>query len=347
MEFSLDELRVYARCGLEWFWERRAGIKRPRQIFDLLPEALRTALAFYYGGHAESLGVAVGLVWRDWCEGWGEAAFAGDLVQYARGRAAILKQFAEGRITRPGGGRYTAPLMTNEYRSRMHSAGLTHLGRKLDEFARTHGLLTNEDVDAANRPGSLLGDVFADCLAAAGSVSELPGREVVLGWQVPYAVDLGNGIRLLGTVDLVTQALPEAGERAVILEVHDFKKLPWATAGWAGRDLRVIAASLAQPVADTAAEQHVAWTRVDRVVYRNWPGNISFSIRETNVGHLLAVVAATARGMNSQVVIPRALTGYDDCRGCAYRTHCWGSWETLTLIDPTTLGQAERSRALP
>ena len=89
MEFSLDELRVYARCGLEWFWEKRAGIEKPQTIHDLLPEALRTALAFYYGGHAESLGVAVGLVWRDWCEGWGEAALASDLVQYARGRAGI------------------------------------------------------------------------------------------------------------------------------------------------------------------------------------------------------------------------------------------------------------------
>src|SRR5207245_1862564 len=112
-------------------------------------------------------------------------------VHYARGRAAILKQFDEGRITRPGGGRYTAPQMTNDYRMRMHSAGLTHLGRKLDEFALTHGLLAGDGPDSANRPGSLLGDVFADCLAAAGGVSDLPAREVVLGWHVPYAIDLG------------------------------------------------------------------------------------------------------------------------------------------------------------
>jgi len=350
MEFSLDELRVYARCGLEWFWEKRAGIEKPRTIHDLLPEALRTALAFYYGGHAESLGVAVGLVWRDWCEGWGEAALASDLVQYARGRAGILKQFEEGRVTRPDGRRYTVPQMTNEYRMRMHSAGLTHLGRKLDEFARTHGLLAADDSDKADRPGSALGDVFADCMAAAEQVSELPARDVVSGWQVPYAVDPGNGIQLLGTADLVTQALPEAGEGAVILEIHDFQKLLWLTAGWAGRDLRVIAASLARPSPDSLDRtgQPLTWTRVDRVIYRNWPGDKSFTFRETNVGHLLAVVAATVRGMNSQVIVPRALTGYDDCRLCAYRERCWseGGWETLNLIDAAALGGAEQLRAI-
>ncbi len=350
MKFSLDELRVYARCGLEWFWEKRVGIEKPQTIQELLPEALRTALAFYYGGHAESLGAAVGLVWRDWCEGWGDSALASDLVQYARGRAGILKQFEEGRVTRPDGRRYTVPQMTNEYRMRMHSTGMTHLGRTLDEFARTHGLLAADDSDKADRPGSALGDVFADCMAAAEQVTELPAREIVLGWQVPYAVDLGNGIYLLGAADLVTQALPEAGEGAVILEVHDFQKLSWLTAGWAGRDLRVIAASLARSTPESLGRttQPLTWTRVDRVIYRNWPDSRSFTFRETNVGHLLAVVAAAARGMLSQVVIPRALTGYDGCRSCAYRTRCWseGGWEVLPLIDPTELGQAEQLRTM-
>ena len=347
MEFALDDLRLYARCPLEWFWEKRAGIPRPQTITALAPEALRSALLLYYAGHADTLGKATGLVWRDWCEGWGELTIAADLSRYARGRAEILS-----RIVRPDGGHYTAPQMTTSYRDQMFNAGLTRLGHQLDDFARSHGLLPPDEKDY---PGSVLGDVYADCLVAAERVSRnqeapLPGRELVLDWQVPYQVDLGNGMRLTGVADLATRALPEAGEKAVVLEVHDYHAQPGIKASWASRDIRVIAAALAQPTdnAQDNAGQPITWEQVDRVIYRYWPSGLAYTFRDANTGHLLAVVAATVRGMSNHVVIPRALTGYDNCRSCAYRRHCWDedNWETLHLIDAGTLGRAEQLRGV-
>lgn len=341
MDITVEELRTYARCPLEWFWERRIGIPRPQTIAALVPAAVRAGLGFYYDGHANDLASAVGLVWQDWCEGWGDPALAGDLARYAVGRAKILNLFAAGHVQRPGGGRYAVPEMTNEYRQRMHAAGLTKLGRQLDEFARTHGLLA---ADEADRPGSALGDVFAESLAAAERCApDLPAREIVLGRQVPYQVEGLGAVRLMAQADLL---LPDAeAHEAVVVEVHDFDPAPRTRAGLAGRDLRVIAASLAQPAETTPA---VTWERVSRVVYRHWPTGQVYQFRETNSGHLLALVASIARGMCQQVVVPRAVTGYEHCRACAYRPECWdgASWDTLPLIDAGLLGAAEALRTM-
>lgn len=339
-EITVDELRTYARCPLEWFWERRVGLARPQTIGALVPAAIRTGLGFYYDGHAPDLAAAVGLVWQDWCEGWGEPAIAGDLAHYAVGRAKILNLFAAGHVQRPGGGRYAVPEMTTEYRTRMHAGGLTKLGRQLDEFAQTHGLLS---ADEDERPGSALGDAFAASLAAAERTApDLPAREIGLGRQVPYQVEVGRGVRLVGQADLV---LPEADEPgAVTVEVHDFEPVAWMRAGIAGRDLRVIAVSLAQPAPPgEGSPTAVTWERVARVVFRHWPSGQAFTFRETNSGLLLALVAAITRGMRQHVVVPRAVTGYEHCRACAHREQCWdgASWDALPFIDAGMLGAAE------
>jgi hypothetical protein len=345
MELSLDDLRLYVRCPLEWFWERRAGLPRRRQVSDLVPDALRTALDFYYRGYADSLGQAVGLVWQDWCAAWGEPPLAQDLLRYATVRAGIL-----GRTVRDNGEPYLAPKMSAFYRDQMHRAGMVDLGRRLDDFAATHGLLI---LDERDRPvGSALGDAFADCLVAADNARKfeepLPAPEIVLGNCVPYQIRLSGGIQLTGTADLVWRALPrdEAGERegGVVLEVHDYREQLWVRARLAKHDLRVIAASLAEPI----AEQPVTWKRVACVIYRHWPTGTAFKCYETNVGHLYSVLNSVARGMRQQVFIPRALTGYDYCRTCAYRAPCWddGGWENMHLTDPGTLGRGERLRAM-
>ncbi|MCC7362680.1 MAG: hypothetical protein IT317_24580 [Anaerolineales bacterium] len=310
-----------------------------------MPAAIRAGLGFFYDGHAQDLATAVGLVWLDWCEGWGEPAIAGDLAQYAVGRAKILNLFAAGHVQRPGGGRYTVPEMTGEYRSRMHAAGLTKLGRQLDEFGRTHELLA---VDEPDQPGSVLGDAFATSLAAAERAAlDLPAREIVLARQVGFHVDVGSGVRLVGEADLL---LPEAdAPEAVVLEVHDFEAVPWMRAGIAGRDLRVIAASLARPMkAAESTPSNLNWERVARVVFRHWPSGQTFTFRETSSGHLLALTASIARGMRHHVVVPRAVTGYEHCRACAYREHCWNgaNWDTLPLVDTGMLGSAEALRAV-
>ncbi|MCC7362065.1 MAG: hypothetical protein IT317_21450 [Anaerolineales bacterium] len=304
-----------------------------------MPAAIRAGLDFFYEGHAPDLTTAVGLVWQDWCEGWGDAALAGDLARYAAGRAKILNLFAAGHVQRPGGGRYAVPEMTNEYRQRMHAAGLTKLGRQLDEFARTHALLAADEDD---RPGSAMGDAVAQSLAAAERCApDLPAREIVLGRQAPYQVEGLGTVRLIGQADLL---LPDAeASEAVVVEVHDFESAPWMRAGIAGRDLRVIAASLGKPTETTPI---VAWERVSQVVYRHWPTGQVYRFRETNSGHLLGLVASIARGMRQQVVVPRAVTGYEHCRACAYRPECWdgANWDTLPLIDAGLLGAAEALR---
>jgi hypothetical protein len=60
------------------------------------------------------------------------------------------------------------------------------------------------------------------------------------------------------------------------------------------------------------------------------------------------VVAAAARGLQHQVVSPRALVGYDACRACDYRLQCWSEsgWESLLLLDPGRLQVAERTRLI-
>ncbi len=348
MELWLDDLRTYARCPLEWFWEKRAGYPRPRTVASLLPEALQTALAFYYQSYAVSIGEAVQMVWRDWCEAWGDVTIASELRDYARGRIQILGLFEKGLIAPPGGGRYKAPLMTNAYRERMQRAGLTRLGHRLDDFARTRGLIL--PAAEADYAGSVLGNVFADCLQAAENASRntklpLQNRAVVLGWQVPYQVDLGQSLRLRGAADLVAQAPLEMGEGTVVVEVHEYLPLIGRRMGLAARDLRVIAASLAQPC--ESEQRRFSWQQVSQVIYRHWPTGETYEFRETNIGHLEAVLAAVARGMSGQVIVPRALTGYEDCRECAYRERCWDTgWETLPLVDAGALGLAEQLRTI-
>jgi hypothetical protein len=345
--YWLDDLLTYARCPMEWFWEKRAGAPKPATPRGLIPGALRQAIAFYGKGHAESLKVAVEWVWQDWCAAWGDRSILDNLKRYSGGRAAVLRQFESGRITRPDGSRYLAPRMTSEYRRRMGEAGLMDLGRRLDGFARQLGLALPEGYG----PGSAFGDAFADSwhMAERASIAEAkwPGRETVLGWHVPFAVSLGNGLRVVGKADLVLRPPPNAEAGEVILEIHDYHSLPIVGANAAARDLRVIAASLAEPLSPAEAAGNgsaLTWHTVSHVVYRHLPGGQAFIIREVSPGRLLAVVSTVARAIRSQVVIPRLLTSPVDCQACPYRERCFSGqgWDALDLLDPTTLARAEQ-----
>lgn len=349
MQLSLDEVRLYVRCPFEWFWEKRAGLTRQPMASDLVPAAMRAALDFYYREYADSVGQAVGLVWQDWCAQWGEPAVAQDLLRYATVRAGVLS-----RAVRDNGEPYFAPKMSAFYRDQMHSANMDTLGRKLDEFAATHGLLIPDEKHPL--VGSALGDAFADCLVAADNARKfdepLPAPEMVLGTGLPYQIRLSGGPQLVGAADLAWQALPpdSADKKAVVLEVHDYHEQLWRRLRLAKHDLRVIAASLAEPLTTNQddSEQSATWSRVAYVIYRHWPSGTAFKCYETNVGHLHGVLNSVARGMRQHLVIPRALTGYDYCRTCAYRAPCWdeGGWENLHLTDPETLGWGERLREL-
>jgi hypothetical protein len=355
MLIPLDELRLYSQCSLAWFWQIRAGWLPAHRVSDLVGEAMRAALALYYTGQADRLGTAVALVWQGWCEAWGDAAISAELARYARERADILARFESGAIRNFDGELYTAPRLTNKYRTLMHDRGLTTLGRRLDEFARTHGLLLEGGETgrpARERTGSEFGDAFADCLAAAGRMAQngqwpLPAPEVVLGLDIPFHVELTRQLVVEGAADIVRQAPGAEKEEAVVLEIHSYEPQPFMRASLAGRDLRVIAALLAAPALVEGGTSLLTWTRVEHVIFRHWPSGEAYSVQEANAGHLLSVVTAVARGFAEHVVVPRALNGYDDCRACAFRDLCWSEsgWGTLPFIDPHRLHRAENDRA--
>ena len=188
---SLDEVLAYARCPLEWFWERRAGLARRSTPDGLKTAALRQALVFYYEGHTDALLKAMDWVWRDWCDAWGEPSIFDDLVVYATTRIRLLKQIQHDKGRGPS------------YAERMHRAGLAVLGRRLDEFARAENrvLLASDEQPV----GSALGNAFTECRMAIEQAPHfqepLPSRAEYLGLAVPYEIQLDDHANLLASCD--------------------------------------------------------------------------------------------------------------------------------------------------
>lgn len=338
MDLSLDDMRLYARCPLEWFWEKRAGYARPRTTADLIPEAIRRALDAFYRGRAWSMSEAVAVVWKEWCEGWGGPSLSSKLAQYATARAGLLNQ-----IPRTPGQALAMLKWKPAYKSKMRASGLHAAGQALDELARACGLTLPDEKE---RCGSALGDAFADCLMVVDCLSasrhSLPDRERVLGWQMPYWVELGYGLRLSGQADLVWRS--ESDSRAVVIEVHDYENRTEVRARLVKHDLRVIAASLAQPIPDDGLAQ---WERVEAVLFRHWPsGATIWCNTETNPGPLHALMTSAARGMQSRIFIPRSFSGYDSCRACAHRSRCWDESDgPVHWVDDGVTDPAEELRA--
>lgn len=243
MHLLMDDVLAFVRCPLAWFWEKQAGLPRSPVASGVMSTAVRTALDFFYRGYARNLGEAMGLVWQDWCAQWGQPALTQDLLHYAKVQAGILS-----RTKRSNGEPYLAPKRTAFYRDQMASARMEALSRKLDDFALTHHLVLPGEKDSII--GSALGDVFADCLTAMDNARNfaepLPAPASVLGSGVPYRVALSEGMLVRGAADLVWHPLSDNG--AAVMEVHDFQDPEWKRPFSAKHDLRVIAASLAEPV---------------------------------------------------------------------------------------------------
>jgi hypothetical protein len=339
---DMAEVITFARCPLEWFFEHRAGLPRPHTPAALAAHGLRQALRFFYEGHVTRLSDAVLLVWRDWCAQWQQPDLADDLVRYARGRARLLAQFEQGRLRAPGGRAYKAPAWTARYRELMHRDGLLALGARLDAFAEAQGLRLPTAEDAP--PGSRFADPLADSLSAAGRVEAntaqpLPTRELLLALDAPFTCDLEGGLSLTGVADLALRAPPEAGPGAVWLEIHQFTPRVGMRLSLAARDLRLIAACLSCGTGERA------WESVAQVSYRYWPTGEAYTFREVNAGLLRSVLVNVALGLQVPLVIPRALSGYEHCRGCAYQDECWRTgWESWPLVDPGLFVRAERAR---
>jgi len=342
MLVALDEVLTYARCPLEWYWENRAHIERPESVMTLMADAVRAGLGFFYGGFVPTLVAGVEMAWRDWARDWDKSNLVTDLSTYAGERNAILMSFRNGDYKRPGGQLYEVPQMTAKFRDLMHTSGALKLGAALDETARSVGLILPHSVE---KGFSVLGDAYADCLdAVRQNLKTLPARSIVKGAAVPYRTRIPGGLTLLGVADLVVEGRPDQPD-AVILEVHQFERDPYVRFGLGARDLRVIAATLAEPNPEARPEgaAAVAWRKVDRVDFRYWPTGEVYNFRGgANLGALQMLVSAAARGMRQGIVVPRALSGYEDCRDCAYRDLCWGeAWQELSLINPIDQARAE------
>jgi hypothetical protein len=349
VSLTLDEVVTYARCSLEWFFERQALIPRPTRVADLTGLAMQQALGVWYGGEAPQLLQALRVVWQSWCNDWGQPNLCADLQRYAQERAAILRPFEDGTEHKANGEPYYAPRMTARYKTEFHNRGLDSLSRRLNALAQARGLVL-DDEDGGLGSGAL-GEAFADCLVAAARMQHLetgalPAAGLVLGMNVPYAVDVGPGLQLTGLADLMALA-PDAGEGAVVIEVHDFSHGLSIRSGQAQRDLRMVAGMYAQPQT-REGEAAIAWERVARVVFRQWLTGDVYAVSETNPAVARDVLVAVARGLACHAVVPRAINGYDDCRRCAYRPHCWEpeAWSALPLMTPGYLAQAERAKAM-
>lgn len=320
-EVTVAELQLYARCSLAWWWKKRLGWEKPTTLHELAPAALRQALTFYAQGHTLNLEEATGWVWRDWCESWGAAEAWADLRRYAAGRAEILTA--------------RTSVHSKAYRQQMQAAGLTQLAGRLNTLANAHGFLAPE----ANNQTSLA-DVCADSLLWAGRMqTKLPTPREILGGPVPHQIKLGDGLTVHGQADWLT-----CGDTtdSIVIEIHDFSGHAPARAGDVTRDLRVLAATLAEPVAGEGPH----WATVQGVVYRHWPSGQTFTVRELNVGYFHSVVTALTRGMASEVIVPRSLTNSSDCAACDFYAECFDApaWHSLPLLDATLHTRANRVR---
>lgn len=323
LEVTVEELQWYARCSLAWWWEKRLKLEKPTALCELAPAALRQALAFYAQGHTVDLEAAVVLVWRDWCESWGAAEAWDDLYRFAAGRAEIL-------TTR-------TPAHSKAYRQRMQAAGLTQLAGRLNALAHAQGLLAPE----ANGQATLA-DVCADSLQWANRMQpSLPAPSQILGWQVPYHLKFGEGLRVTGQADLLTRA---DSADSVIVEVHAFDGPAPVRAEAVAHALKVLAAALAEPTISGGSLPQ--WKTVQHVVYRHWPSGQTLTRRELNVGYFHAVVTALTRGMANEVIVPRALTNAHECATCGFYAECFGpnQWAALPLLDATLHARANTVR---
>jgi hypothetical protein len=184
--YQLDDLLLYARCPLEWFWERQAHLARPTTPAALIPFAIKQGISFYYAGLVSTIDQGITSVWHDWLAQVNQADLTAALAEYAGKREAILAKFDSGEIHQKDGGKYQVPRMTNEYQRRMHAAGALILGARLDKLALMFGVVLPEGYGHGSPFGDAYGDSLRIAARAEHATEGLPAREAVLGWQAPY-----------------------------------------------------------------------------------------------------------------------------------------------------------------
>jgi len=316
-KLTLAGLWAYARCPYEYFWRYVAGIAPAPSARGLVEQTVHRALSVYYGGECGDLVQCVGQVWRDKLEEWGHADDTWDLlVKFTATQARVLEPFLSGQVVKRDGRRYKVPEMSNEYKRRAMDAGLPHLAARLDERLAGAPVYADETYT--------IPDAFSDSVQIA-SRNTWPVPDSVVGVDVPFTVDLTNGLVLDGMADLVTRV---EGER-VGIEVHDYGPvcLPVAVVR---RDLRVVAALHAVG----------EWGEVDRVVFRHLRSGATVSVsRLPGTGRLLTAVIAVTVGIRHRVYVPRLAAQSRECLTCPFYGLCTDGHDVLDTLDPTLLAE--------
>jgi len=314
-KLSVAEVWAYARCPYEHFWRYVARIAPPPTARGLVEQALHQALSAYYGGQSENMVQGVGQAWQGRLEEWGYTDDTWDLlVKFATVRARVLEPFLSGRMVKRDGSRYKVPQMSNEYKRLAMDAGLPHLAARLDERLTGAPVYTDE--------GYTIPDAFSDSVEIA-SRNTWPVPEGVIGVDVPFKVNLTDGLTLNGMADLVTRG----GGGQVGIEVHDYGPVcPPVTV--VRRDLRVVAALHASG----------EWARVHRVVFRHLRSGATVSVfRLPGTGRLLTAAVAAAAGIRHRVYVPRLAAQSRECLTCSFYGLCTDGHDVLNTLDPTLL----------
>jgi hypothetical protein len=314
-KLTVAEVWAYARCSYEHFWRYVARIAPPSTARGLVEQVLNQAVSAYCGGECENIVQGVGQAWRGRLEEWGYTNDTWDLlVKFATARARVLEPFLSGRVVKRDGSRYKAPQMSNEYKRRAMDAGLPHLAARLDERLTGAPVYSDE--------GYTIPDAFSDSVEIA-SRNTWPIPDGVVGVDVPFSVNLTDGLTLDGVADLATRA----GREQVAIEVHDYGPVcpPVAVVR---RDLRVVAAL------------HAAggWTGVHHVVFRHLRSGATVSVsRLPGTGRLLTAAIAAAAGIRHRVYVPRLAAQSQECPACPFYGLCTDGHDVLDTLDPTLL----------
>jgi hypothetical protein len=260
---------------------------------------------------------------------WGHSDDTWDLlVRFATVRARVLEPFLSGRLVKRGGSRYKAPQMSNAYKRRAMDAGLPHLAARLNERLAGAPVYTDE--------GYTIPDAFSDSVEIA-SRNTWPVPDGVVGVDVPYRVQLTDGLTLDGMADVVIGG----GDGQVGIEVHDYGPVcpPVAVVR---RDLRVVAALHA---ADADVRLHRIngsgeWGGIRRVVFRHLRtgGTVSISCLP-GAGRLLMAAIAAAAGIRHRVYVPRLAAQSRECLACPFYGLCTDGHDVLDALDPTLLAE--------
>lgn len=311
----LDLLVDYARCPLIYWWRRRAHIEAPLTAEALPERTLRAALARYYEGQATDVLDGCLTIWREWLAEWGyPPGTINQLRRYAEIEVSLLADSRQESDSIP----HQDPRLTPHYEEQAGAAGLTELGRELEQALDNTPLVVAGDYD----PLRALSDTVLMALLYKGPRRDPNGDTRP---DYPFEVPITEGVTVTGAADLVVIN----GKWVEIAEIHDYgPHCPPVPA--LSRHLVIIA---------LACAKGERWKgNQTTIVYRHMLTGFSTHVYQVKTRErLLPIIAAALRGVQCGVFLPRIATAERDCLNCDYYGLCVteGGLDVLDDLDAT------------